>query len=83
MESAQFLATACTQAVRNGVTFPSIWETLLRKSELVASSPIQNYDEDQSHTDVLLRNGYWLRYTRTSNDFSLCRARLNRAFLQA
>jgi hypothetical protein len=80
MDAAQSLANACTHAIQNGLNFPGIWETLLRENALVASSPIQNYDEDQSHTDILLRNGYWLRYRMESNDFSLCRARLHRAF---
>ena len=80
MEAAQSLASACTQAIQKGLSFSSIWETLLRTNALVASPPIQNYDEDQSHTDVLLRNGYWLRYYLEANDFSLCRARLHRAF---
>lgn len=80
MEAANSLVSECSQAIRSGVAFPDIWEQILRTHDLVASPPLQNYDEDQSHTDVLLRNGFWLRYSANSNDFSLCRARLHRAF---
>ena len=80
MQAANFLVSTCTQAIQNGAAFQRVWETILRTNSLVASPPIQNYDEDQAHTDVLLRNGYWLRYHSDSNDFSLCRARLHRAF---
>lgn len=80
MDKASALVVACTQAVRNGAGYSDVWDAILRQSELVVSPPIQHYDEELPHTDVLLNNGFWLRFCTNSQDFTLRRARLRRPF---
>lgn len=79
-QTADSLVEQCTQAARDGVEFPAIWESILRKHNLVASPPVRTYEDELPHLDVKLRNGYWLRYCALSNDFSLRRAMLHRSF---
>jgi hypothetical protein len=79
--AAEFLMDACTRAACEGAEFAAIWDSILRTHELVASPPIQTFDDDERpHLDVRLRNGFWLRYCARSNDFSLRRATLHRSF---
>jgi hypothetical protein len=35
------LAQICTDTLRNGVDFPTLWETVLKAHPLVAGNPIQ------------------------------------------
>lgn len=79
-QTADGLVERCAEAARNGIEFPEIWETILSKDSLVASPPVQTFDDERSHLEIRLRNGYWLRYCAHSNDFSLRRAALHRAF---
>lgn len=79
-QSAHTLAVACTQAAREGAEFPAIWDSILKSHDLVASPPLQTFEEELPHLEVRLRNGYWLRYSADTNDFSLRRARLHRSF---
>ena len=79
-QTADRLVEQCTQAARQGVAFPAIWEQILSKHSLVASQPVRTFEDELSHLDVRLRNGYWLRYCGRSNDFSLRRASLHRSF---
>ena len=74
------LIAECTQAARDGVEFPAIWDSILRSHSLVESPPIETFEDERPHLEVRLRNGYWLRYCAHSNDFSLRRARLHRSF---
>jgi hypothetical protein len=74
------LTRACTKAAHEGVAFPLIWESILKKHRLVASPPVQTFEDELTYLDVRLRNGYWLRYCARSNDFSLRRAMLHRSF---
>lgn len=79
-QSAQSLVAECTQSAREGADFSVIWDTILKGHSLVASPPVESFEEGTSHLEVRLRNGYWLRYSARSNDFSLRRARLHRSF---
>ena len=74
------LVRACSEAARDGAPFADIWDTILKDNNMVASPPIQTFDDEQSHLEVKLRNGFWLRYCAQSNDFSLRRAALHRCF---
>ncbi len=78
--TADRLAEQCTQAARDGADFPTIWETLLRRNELVVGPPVQSFEDERPHLDVRLSNGLCLRYSSGSNDFSLHRGRYHRAF---
>lgn len=80
MDKADILAQECSQALKGGAEYSEIWEAILRRNDLVASPPIQHYDEDLSHTDVLLNTGFWLRYCADTRDFTLRRARQRRPF---
>ena len=79
-ELADSLVEACTTAAQEGAEYPAIWDSILKAHVLVASPPIQTFDDEQPHLDVRLRNGFWLRYSARSNDFSLRRAVLHRCF---
>ena len=79
-ETADSLVEACTLAAREGAEFSVIWDSILKTHMLVVSPPIQTFDDEQAHLDVRLRNGFWLRYSARSNDFSLRRAALHRCF---
>ena len=79
-QTAEGLVEQCRQAAHEGVEFPVIWEHILRTHSLVASPPVRTFEDELSHLDVRLSNGYWLRYCVRSNDFSLRRANLHRAF---
>ena len=79
-QTADSLVQTCTQAARAGAEFPAIWDSILRTHDLVASPPIQTFEDEQPHLDIRLRNGFWLRYCARSNDFSLRRAAQNRCF---
>lgn len=78
--TADGLVRECTEAARDGVDFPAIWDAILSKHNLVSSPPVQTFDDEQPHLEVRLRNGYWLRYCARSNDFSLRRAAQHRCF---
>lgn len=80
IELASELSKACTAAARQGADFPTIWETLLRKHTLVVGPPVQTFEDEQPHLDVRLSNGFCLRYSSGTNDFSLHRSRHHRAF---
>lgn len=80
IQTADGLVEQCTQAAREGVAFPAIWEQILKKHSLVASPPVRTFEDELPHLDIRLRNGFWLRYSARSNDFSLRRAMLHRSF---
>lgn len=80
IQSAESLVVECTQAARDGVEFQVIWDSILRRHDLVASPPIETFEGGLPHPEVRLHNGYWLRYCCQSNDFSLRRAKLHRSF---
>lgn len=73
------LIQQCSDAVRNGSSFPDVWEAILKKHSMVAGTPIRTFEDEFVHLDVRLNNGYWLRYHAASNDFSL-RRQTHRAF---
>ena len=79
-QTADSLVQMCTKAAREGAEFPTIWDSILKTHSLVVSPPIQTFEDEQPHLDIRLRNGFWLRYCASSNDFSLRRAALNRCF---
>jgi hypothetical protein len=80
MDYASALAEECTQAIKGGVGYGTVWDTIIRENKMVASPPIEHFDDDATHTDVLLSNGFWLRYCPDSKDFTLRRPRLHRPF---
>jgi hypothetical protein len=80
IQTSDGLVEQCRQAARQGVGFSAIWQQILSTHSLVASQPVRTFEDELSHLDVRLRNGYWLRYCARSNDFSLRRAKLHRSF---
>jgi len=79
-QSAHALVAACTQAAQSGAEYAVIWDSILKRHSLVASPPIETFEEALPHLEVRLHNGYWLRYSARTNDFSLRRAKLHRSF---
>jgi hypothetical protein len=80
IDLASELSKVCTEAAQDGVDFPTIWETLLKKHQLVVGPPVQTFEDERPHLDMPLSNGFCLRYCSSSNDFSIYRGRRHRAF---
>jgi len=79
-QAADTLVAECRRAAQDGAEFHTIWDSILRQHSLVASPPIETFEEQLPHLEVRLHNGYWLRYSVGTNDFSLRRAKLHRCF---
>ena len=79
-QSARALVAECTQAAQAGAEYSVIWDSILKRHSLVAGPPIETFEEALPHLEVRLHNGYWLRYSASTNDFSLRRAKLHRCF---
>jgi len=70
-ERANDLARLCTDAVRKGNDFPTIWNTLLKKHPLVDGIPQQRFEGNQSFLDVRLITGEWLVFESEGKRFSI------------
>ncbi len=56
-ERANDLARLCTDAVREGNDFPTIWNTLLKKHPLVDGIPRQRFEGNRNFLDIRLITG--------------------------
>ena len=64
------LARLCTDAVRKGNDFPTIWNTLLKKHPLVDGIPQQRLEKNQS-LDIRLITGERLVFESEGKRFSI------------
>ena len=56
-ERAHDLAVRCTELVRNGNDFPTVWNTVLKRNALVASSPHSQMEGAESVLEIRLITG--------------------------
>jgi hypothetical protein len=70
-ERAKDLARLCTDAVRKGNDFPTIWNTLLKRHPLVAGIPQQRFEGNRSLLDIRLITDERLVFESESKRFSI------------
>lgn len=70
-ERANDLARLCTEVVRKGDDFPTIWQTLLKGHPLVDGIPQQKLDGNRSILEISLITGERLVYDGDARRFSL------------
>jgi len=70
-EKANDLARLCTDAVRKGNDFPTIWNTLLKKHPLVEGIPRQRLERNRSVLDIRLITGERLVFESEGKRFSI------------
>jgi hypothetical protein len=71
MERANDLARLCTDVMRKGDDFPTIWLTLLRWHPLVNGIPQQRLEGNRSLLDIPLITGERLVFDGDAKRFSL------------
>ena len=71
MEKAIDLARLCTDAVRKGETFPTVWHTMLRGHPLVNGIPRQRMEGNRSLLDIPLITGERLIFDGDAKRFRL------------
>ena len=59
-ERADDLARLCTEVVRKGEDFPTVWQTLLKGHPLVDGIPRSRMDGNRSVLEIRLITGEWL-----------------------
>jgi hypothetical protein len=58
--NAHDLVRDCNKAMRRGVDFPTLWQTLIKPHPLVIGVPVQRLDRDLAYLEVPLLRGDWL-----------------------
>jgi hypothetical protein len=69
MERANDLARHCTELVRKGNDFPTVWSTLLRTHTLVEGTARQRLECERSLLDIPLITGEQLVYDADVKEF--------------
>ena len=70
-ERARDLATLCTELVRNGNDFPTVWSTHLKSNKLVDGIPHSKLDGTRPVLEVHLITGERLMFDADRKKFSL------------
>jgi hypothetical protein len=70
-ERADDLARLCTDAVRKGNDFPTIWDTLLKRHPLVVGIPRQRFEGNRSFLEIRLIAGERLVFESEGKRFSI------------
>ena len=70
-ERAEDLARLCTEVVRKGDDFPTIWQTMLKGHPLVGGIPHQKIEGHRSILEISLITGERLVYDGDARRFSL------------
>ena len=68
-ERANDLARTCTELVRKGKDFPSIWGTVLKSHTLVEGIPRQRLEGKRSLLDIPLITGERLVFDEDAKEF--------------
>ena len=71
MSQANDLARLCTELVRSGNDFPTVWNTLLKGHALVHGLPRQRHDGARSLLDIFLVTGERLVFDGEIKKFSV------------
>jgi hypothetical protein len=70
-ERADDLARLCTEIVRKGGIFPTVWQTLLKGHPLVDGIPRSRMDGNRSVLEIRLITGEWLVFDGDAKRFSV------------
>ena len=70
-QTADDLLGQCNEAIRTGADFPTVWQTILRRSELVVGMPVQRMSSNRAQLQVRLFTGQSLVFDSTSKRFSI------------
>jgi hypothetical protein len=70
-ESAKDLARRCTEVLRKGDDFPTVWQTLLKRHPLVEGIPRQRLDGNRSLLEMRLITGERLVFDGDAKRFSV------------
>jgi hypothetical protein len=70
-ERADGLARLCTDAVRKGNDFPTIWDTLLKRHPLVVGIPRQRFEGNRRFLEIRLITGERLVFESEGKRFSI------------
>jgi len=70
-ERANDLAHMCTELVRQGKDFPTIWATVLKSHTLVDGIPRQKFDGTRSLLDIPLITGEHLVFDGDAKHFTV------------
>jgi len=70
-ERASDLARQCTELVRNGNDFPTVWSTLLKRHALVEGIPRQRLERNRSLLDIPLITGEQLVFDADVKEFRI------------
>jgi hypothetical protein len=55
------LVQTCTEALRSGLDFPTLWHTIIKAHPDVAGLPVTRLDSDgRPYMEIALVRGYWL-----------------------
>ena len=65
------LVQDCISAVRDGVDFPTIWQSILRRDALVMGPPLQASEDGRICLKIPLSSRQWLVFDSASKQFSL------------
>ena len=68
-EKASDLAHRCTELVRKGKDFPTVWSTLLRVHALVEGIPRQRFERNRSLLHIPLITGEQLAFDAEVKEF--------------
>jgi len=71
MSRANDLARLCTELVRGGNDFPTVWNTLLKGHALVRGLPRQRHDGGRNLLDISLITGERLVFDGDAKNFSV------------
>lgn len=69
-ETSSDLVKKCDALLRDGVDFPTVWQTELRNHPLVVGLPIQSLRDGHVHLEIHLMTGERIIYNSKSNEFS-------------
>lgn len=70
-ERANDLAQTCTELVRHGKDFPTVWGTVLKSHTLVEGIPRQRIEGTRSLLYIPLITGEWLVFDGEAKQFSI------------
>ena len=70
-ERAGDLARQCTELVRKGKDFPTVWHTLLKRHALVEGIPRQRFERNRSLLQIPLITGEQLVFDAEIKEFRI------------
>jgi len=54
------LVQQCNEAMRLGIDFPTLWQTIIKLHPTVMGPPLQRLDGNRTYLEVPLLRGDWL-----------------------